>query len=162
MTQPSLFPLFFGPYAQQSQSGMPYANVMQTYFGGLDNATQVAEPFYKGMARWQLEMMGLMSRRAQAYMEIPSRMSKCRTPQDLVAEQTRFWQTAFQQYSESSRRMMAAANQMMVVPAAFTQGAAKAQRKRDYISFPDTSAAAKPTGPVSPLNGQGKGERRVA
>lgn len=159
MIQPSLFPLFFGNCGQQSTMG---ANVMQTYFGGLDNAAQAAEPYYKGMARWQLEMMGLMSRRAQAYLEIPSRMSKCRTPQDVFAEQTRFWQMAFQQYSESSRRMMAAANQMMVVPAAFSQGAAKTPRQRDYISFPDTSATAKGPAPVSPLNGQGKGERRVA
>lgn len=161
MNQPSLFPLFFGNCGQQSSSGMPNAQMMQAYFGGLDNMTQFADPYFKGMARWQLEMMGLMSRRAQAYMEVTSRLSKCRTPQDLFTEQTRFWQTAFQQYSESSHRMMAAANQMMAVPAGFSRGAAKTTRQRDYINFPDTTATPKSPS-ISPLNGQAKSELRVA
>lgn len=163
MMQPSLFPLFFGNVGQQPSSGAPYANMMQSMFGSLDTMTQVSNPYVKGMARWQLEAMGLMSRRAQAYMEIPSRMSKCRTPQDLFTEQTRFWQMAFHQYSESSRRMMAATNQMMAMPAAFSQGAAKQTRQRDYINFPEAPTTKGPA-PVSPLNGQGpgKGERRVA
>ena len=39
----------------------PFQNMFQTYFGGLDTAAQSFEPMVKGMARWQLETMGLMS-----------------------------------------------------------------------------------------------------
>jgi hypothetical protein len=91
----------------------------------------------KAMARWQLEAMGLMSRRAQAYMEIPSRMSRCRTPQDLMAEQVRFFQTAFQQYQQSSQRMLEAWTQM--APA--SNGKASSAAARDYITFADPKEA---------------------
>lgn len=158
MMQPSLFPFFFGNCAQPS-SGVPCNTMVQSVFGGLDTMAQANEPYYKGLARWQLEMMGLMSRRAQAYLEIPGRLARCRTPQDVFNEQTRFWQAAFQQYSESSHRMMAAAQNMMVMSPAFKQPASKPPRQRDYISFPEAGAA-KPAAQVSPLNG--KSERRVA
>ncbi|NJR42357.1 MAG: phasin family protein, partial [Akkermansiaceae bacterium] len=84
----------------------PCQNMVQAYFGGLDAAAQGFEPVMKGMARMQLEMIGLASRRAQAYLEVSSRLAVVRTPQDLFSEQMRFWQTAFQQYSDSSRRVM--------------------------------------------------------
>jgi hypothetical protein len=103
------------------------------YFAGLDVMAQTMGPM-KGFVRCQLEMMGLMSRRTQAYMEMPSRISRCRTPQDLMSEQARFWQTAFQQYAESSRRMMEAWTQFMPLngmPARATG------IERDYISFAD-------------------------
>ena len=133
----------------------PFQNMFQTYFGGLDNAAQSFEPMVKGMARWQLESMGLMSRRAQAYLEIPSRLSKCRTPQDLFNEQTRFFQTAMQQYTESSRKLTAALSQMASVPPVFAQGT-QAKVKRDYITIPEPKAAASSPKPVIAR------ERRVA
>jgi hypothetical protein len=126
-----------------AQFGFPNFNIgqfnnpLQLYFSGLDSMAQSMGPM-KGYARWQLEAMGLMSRRAQAYMEIPSRLSRCRTPQDLMAEQARFWQTAFQQYSESSRRMMEAWTQ--IVPMSMPNGKDSAA-ERDYISFADPKEA---------------------
>ena len=172
----NLFQNAMNPFQNIPSQGMnPFQGGLQggmkSYFGGLDVMTQSYDPYFKGLARWQLEAMGLMSRRAQAYLEISSRMSKCRTPQDLFAEQTRFWQTAFQQYSESTRRMMAAANQMAVLPPTMTQamGGGKTKRERDYISFPDAkapaSAASQPSfpQPTHPTQGgPGKPERRVA
>ncbi len=149
-----------------SNGFQPFQNIAQSYFGGMDTMAQSYEPYFKGLARWQLEAMGLMSRRAQAYLEISSRLSKCRTPQDVFAEQTRFWQTAFQQYSESSRRMMAAANQMMVLPPTMVQATAghKPKRERDYIRVPEAKPAAAAQAPSFPTNGSGPGkpERRVA
>lgn len=107
----------------------------------------------RGMSRWQLEMQGLVNRRAQAYLELPSRISQCRTPQDLMQEQQRFWQTAFEQYSEYSRHIMSAWSQMAQMPAA---GAAQQPTERDYLAFPEPRAA----------NGVGQqtraGDRRVA
>ena len=115
-----------------------FAAPFQMYFKGLETMTQSMAPV-KGFARWQLEVAGLMSRRTQAYMEIPSRLSRCRTPQDLMNEQTRFMQNAFQQYSESSRRISDAWMQA-VVPAGFG-ATSKGGRERDYISFSDPKDA---------------------
>lgn len=133
----------------------PFQNMFQTYFGGLDTAAQSFEPMVKGMARWQLETMGLMSRRAQAYLEIPARLSQCRTPQDLFNEQTRFFQTAMQQYTESSRKLTAALSQMASVPPVFGQ-ATQTRVKRDYITIPEPKAASSTPKPVIAR------ERRVA
>jgi hypothetical protein len=119
----------------------------QMYFNGLDQLAQNMGPM-KGVARLQLEMAGFMSRRAQAYLEIPSRLSRCRTPQDLMTEQLRFWQMAFQQYNESSRRVMDAWAQM-ATPSGFAGLAANGQgRARDYISFGDERAAGASPAPL--------------
>lgn len=133
-------------------------NPMQLYFEGLEKMAQGMSPA-KGVARAQIEMMGLMSRRAQAYLEIPSRLSRCRSPQDLVTEQMRFWQMAFQQYSETSHKVMESYRQGFAAAAANTStGFTKpAPRQRDYISFPDPRNA---NGAARP--GQSKRMRVVA
>ena len=118
---------------------------------------QAFDPFYKGAIRCQLEAMTFWSRRAQAYMEIPARLSQCRTPQDVFNEQMRFWQTAFQQYNESAGRMANAYRQMATPPNfASTQ---PAQRKRDYMSFPEVNEPQRPSATVHPAPGAA---RRVA
>ncbi len=48
----------------------------------------------KALTVQQMELLTLASRRAQAYLGIPQRLSRCRTHSDLVNEQMRFWQTA--------------------------------------------------------------------
>lgn len=115
-----------------------FSNPFQAYFSNLDTLAQSMGPM-KGVARWQLEVMGFMSRRAQAYMEMPTRLSRCRTPQDLMSEQARFMQIAFQQYAESNKRLMEAWTQM--VPNPFNAGAATKPVERDYISFGDPKEA---------------------
>lgn len=127
------------PFRQQFESsGLgPCQNMMQAYFGGLDNAAQSFEPVMKGVARVQLEMIGLASRRTQAYLEIPSRLAQVRTPQDLFSEQMRFWQTAFQHYADSSRRVTTAMTAMaapQINP--FLDNRPKA-RSRDYLTMPE-------------------------
>ncbi len=63
----------------------PAHSAFQMYFGGLEALGQTYDPFLKGLARTQLEMLGFANRRAQAYMQIPARAAQCRTPQDLIA-----------------------------------------------------------------------------
>ena len=103
-------------------------------------AVQAPDEIMRGFARWQLELQGLMFRRAQAYLELPSRMSQCRSPQDLMAEQQRFFQTCMQQYSETSQQIMCAWAQILQGPS--VAGSAKnAAPKHDYLAFPEPRAA---------------------
>ncbi len=72
-----------------------------------------------------------MNRRAQAYVELPMRLCQCRSPQDLAAEQMRFWQTMAQQYAESSQRLFVAWLELA------QQNVGGGERERDYITFPE-------------------------
>jgi hypothetical protein len=123
------------------------SNPFQAYFNSADSLSQGFEPM-KALARCQLEVMGLVSRRAQAYLEIPSRLSQCRTPQDILNEQMAFWRTAFEQYSESSQRIADAWGHVLMP----LDDRADARRQRDYITF------------AEPKDGQGRSprERRAA
>lgn len=117
--------------SQPGTAASPFFAPLHAYFGSLDSMAQGMSPL-KGFARVQLEMAGFASRRTQAYLELPSRLQQCRTPQDLFNEQARFWQTAFEQYAEAGRRMTEAWQ------AGFGGGGtAPAVRAtaRDYISF---------------------------
>lgn len=117
------------------------------------NPMLAMEPMMKGMARCQLEYMGFAAKRAQAYMEIPSRLALVRTPQDLMHEQTRFWQTAAQQYQDSSRRIMAAATSM-VPQQGFATGEQNAKAKRrDYMSVDEPAEPAPAPTPARASNG---------
>lgn len=121
-------------------SSNPYFAPIQAYFGGLDTLAQSMSPM-KGLARWQLEVMGLMSRRAQAYMEFPSRLQQCRTPQDLVNEQARFLRTSFEQYIETTQRIAEAWAQA----GSLSYGPASTRAPvRDYISFGDNASGSPP------------------
>ena len=72
-----------------------------------------------------------MARRAQAWLEIPSRLSQCKTPADLFKEQTKFWQAAAADYSEGSQRLTAAWSACAVMPKL------NGTQPRDYITFPE-------------------------
>ena len=127
----------FGPFAKAFDS---YFNGLQSFsqgFGaqGVDAqaiGAQLTGPA-KAVTRCQLEAMGLANRRAQAYLDIPARIARCKTPQDLINEQMSFWRTAAEQYAESSQRIAEAWGQMF-----FPSGTAfpGARRERDYIAFP--------------------------
>jgi len=60
----------------------------------------------KALTVQQMEIITLVSRRAQAYLGIPQRLARCRTQSDVVREQTRFWQTASSQYHDSTTRIV--------------------------------------------------------
>ena len=95
------------------------------------------EQMMRGLARWQIEVQGLAVRRAQAYLELPGRMSQCRTPQDLMAEQQRFLQTCVEQYSNSTRAIMGAWAQMLQFPGSAVASGSEKDAQRDYLSFPE-------------------------
>ena len=85
----------------------PLGNLSQTYFGGLDMMVKGFEPALKGVGRWNLELVGLMTRRSQAWLEVSARLVQCKTPMDLFNEQMRFWQSAAADYTRrlaSARR----------------------------------------------------------
>jgi hypothetical protein len=120
----------------------PFLNPLQAYFDGLESLSQGLGPLngpLKGAARCQLEMMGFLSRRAQASLESASRLSQSQTPQDVINEQFDFWRTAFEQYAESSSRIMDAWFEMASLPQG--AGAQSARGDHDYITFPTAKDA---------------------
>jgi hypothetical protein len=120
----------------------PFCNLSQAYFSGLDTIAKGYEPAFKGAGRWNLELMGLMTRRAQAWLDIPARFSQCRTPQDLVLEQTRFWQAAARDYTEGARRLTVALGAAALPGFNGARGDGTAAPVRDYITFPEPKSAA--------------------
>jgi hypothetical protein len=79
-----------------------------SYWKGFDACVHGAEPVLKSAARCNLELMSLASRRARAYADMSSRLVRCRSPQDWAGEQVRFWQSAAQDYADSTRSLMEA------------------------------------------------------
>lgn len=119
-----------------------FGNVSQAYFAGLDMMMQAYEPALRGAGRCNLELFGLMSRRAQAWLEIPARLGACRTPQDLVKEQMRFWQTAAHDYAEGAQRLTTALGACGVPNFNGAWGGKTAAKPRDVITFSEPSPSA--------------------
>jgi hypothetical protein len=140
-------------------SGGPFKNMLETCCGTMDLAAQRFEPWYKAMASSGLEGLSLMSQRAQAYLELPTSVANCRTPRDLVDEQTRFWQTALRQYGESSQRALNVwATSISLLGGVLTPWAAAGKPERDYITFPEPQQATSAAEPQQ----QKPGERQAA
>lgn len=128
--------------ASASRGGLngssPVHSFYHMYFSGLDSLSQTYDPATKSFARGQLEFMGLMNRRAQAVLEIPSRLGQCRTPQDLVNEQLRYWRTAYEQYSETAARVMELMLPLGTSPFGFGPVADQTtEDEHDYLTFPE-------------------------
>ena len=96
----------------------PLGNLSQAYFGDIDMMMKGYEPTLKGIGRWNLELVGLMARRAQAWLEVPSRLSQCKTPADMFGEQGQFWQAAASDYADGSKRLTAAWSACAMMPKA--------------------------------------------
>lgn len=120
----------------------PFGNLNQAYCTGLDKLAKGYEPLLKNAGRWNLELMGLMSRRAQAWLEVPTRISQCKSPQDIVREQLRFWQTAAQDYSEGAKRLTAAFGAITAPGLNGALGGKVIEPGRDYITVTETKPAA--------------------
>lgn len=105
-------------------------------------AFTTGEAPWKVLARIQIESLALMSRRAQAYMELPQTLSHCRTPEDLMTEQVRFWQVAQRQYAAGFEKVAGA----VPVPLVQAPKVETAQpRPRDYIVVAEREPAVAPT-----------------
>lgn len=129
-----------------SNDRLPFTGLgpFQAFFHGLSASEPSptalpVEHMMRGFARCQLEVQGLVSRRARAYVELPSRLTDIHTTQDLIQEQTRFWQTAMQQYAECSQRIMSTWMQSMQPSAAAEEGQARAP-VRDYLAPSETAS----------------------
>ena len=120
----------------------PFGNLSQAYSHGLDAMAKGYEPALKGIGRWNLELMGLMTRRTQAWLDIPARISQCKAPQDLVKEQLRFWQTATQDYAEGAQRISAAFGAIAAPGFNGVSGGKTVAPTRDYITFSEPKPAA--------------------
>lgn len=116
--------------------GGPLGNLSQSYFGGLDMMVKGYEPALKGVGRLNLELIGLMARRSQAWLEIPSCLGRCKTPVDLYNEQMRFWQTAAADYADGTRRLAAAWGACAAMPKL------NGSQPRDYITFAEPKESA--------------------
>jgi hypothetical protein len=115
----------------------PTHSAFQMYFGGLEALGHAYNPFLKGLAQTQLEMLGFFNRRAQAYMQIPARAAQCRTPQDVVSAQTQFWRAAYEDYTESVGRVTNALS-ACGIPNLAALVADEARNAHDYIAFPES------------------------
>ena len=116
----------------------PLGNLSQAYFGSLDKVMKGYEPALKGAGRWNLELVGLMTKRSREWLELPTRLSACKSPVDVMNAHMRFWQTAASQYADASHRLAAAFGACGVMP--YLNGAwggETAARTRDYITFPE-------------------------
>ena len=94
----------------------------------------------KALTVQQIELMTLASRRAQAYLGVPQRLSHCRSHSDLVNEQMRFWQTAMSQYQDAATRIFGAWSELF---STLPQAAMKTPGSAG-VTFPKPPAATSP------------------
>jgi len=96
-------------------------------------STQASAPVVKAAMRFNMELMSLTGRRMRAYLDLPSTLGRCRSPQDLAAAQMRFWQTAARDYTDSSRTAMEAWGTLLSSGMNLSNGAAPMDR--DFMDF---------------------------
>lgn len=156
--QTAFDPNAFGPFGALFQ---PYFSALESFSQGKSAfdtqaaTAQIGAPL-KVAARCQLEVLGLVNRRTQAYLQVPARLARCRSPQDILNEQMAFWRTAAEQYGETSRKVFDAWTSADV----WSRGRSAAA-DRDYINFNGTGSkegGAQRTWPDQP----GGKQRRVA
>jgi Phasin protein len=120
----------------------PLENMSQAYFAGIDRMAKTYEPALNGLSRYNLELAGLAARRARAWFEIPATLGRCKTPQDVLGEQARFWQTAMAQYTQSWQHLSAVAGSFAIVPGINgALGGQMAAPARDFITFPEATGS---------------------
>ena len=141
-----------------------YSNALAKAYGIPVNALakqfSVTGPVETGLRAALLasvEFLGLINRRAQAYMQIPTRLAQCRSPQDVVNEQMTFWRTAGQQYAETSRKVFDAWTSAELLEPSNGRPA-----ERDYINFNGTGSKESPAQTSRPEQPAGNKHRRVA
>jgi hypothetical protein len=91
---------------------------------------------WKVAARMQIETVALMSRRAQAYMELPTTLATCSSSDDLLSQHSLFLQVAQRQYAASAQKVANSA------PASVVSAINAAPTVRDYLVVSDGQAGA--------------------
>jgi hypothetical protein len=136
-----------------SPAAGPFVNLSQACCNGLDFLAKSSEPLIKGVGRVNLEMLGLVTRRARAWLELPSRIGQCKSPLDFSHEQMRFWQTAALDYAEGVQRLSMAFTALTPTGLNGAWNVKAAAPLRDYISVQETR---------QPAEDAPKRERRAA
>lgn len=77
----------------------------QYYSPTAPEATDVAQTGARAMARCQLEMWALTTRRTRAALAFPAQLAACRTPDDFMSAYIDFWRTAFTESADTTRRV---------------------------------------------------------
>ena len=62
--------------------------------------------FANSVMRGNMEVMGLLSRRARAHMELPKNATACRTAAEVGQLGAQFWREAFEDYLHVNQRLM--------------------------------------------------------
>jgi hypothetical protein len=110
----------------------------------------MGDAWVKVVGRMQVETVAFMTRRTLAAFELPQTLSRCTTPQEMMAEQVRYWQIAQRQYLQSVEKVAAAvpltAAALATASTAAPAPAATVRPARDYMLVPNGRAAA----PVHP------------
>lgn len=111
--------------------------------------TKEIEPMAKAVTLAQYEMMGLVSKRSRAYMDWPTRFSRCKSPNDVLALQQSFWQQCMADYTTTAQAVGAfwSQNHMLTgLQETFEdqsmQSCPECGQERDVISFPETDDVA--------------------
>lgn len=141
----------------------PLLGFIEGYQAQLQGAAQAWGPLIKVTVRCQIEAASLVSRRARAALELPSRLAACRSPFDLMSESLRFWSAASDEYAQSSRRIMDAwmrpAQPMAVVPPVAPRPPVK---RAEPVKRPPEPAAAPVDRAKVPKAGRAKGPAKPA
>jgi hypothetical protein len=113
----------------------PWTNLSSTTCKQLDTAFKAAEPTMQALARLQLEWGQLALARSRAWAAVPSDLSRCRGPADIVTLQVNFWQEAQRAYAQGWQRVLAA-SRGLAVPGLDAAAAGEPPR-RDVLAVPE-------------------------
>ncbi len=113
------------------------------FWQGFETTSKAAAPLMQSAYQSHFEMIGLASKRMRAWLDIPSQLASCRTPQDVLLAQSRFWQTAVQDYTEAGRKA-ASVWQAQLADVSKSIGTSM-EIARDRLEFPDPTAPSRPS-----------------
>ncbi len=103
-----------------------------TPLGALANAWRL-------QARFHAEVVALMTRRAEAVLDVPKTFAACQTPEDALRAQVLYWQRAQRDYQMSFARSLAVVLPLpplaKPVAAPAPDQAIPAVRSRDYLAI---------------------------
>lgn len=137
-----------------------WQTMCEAYFANPVAQSDETERKFKGLGQCQLELWGLTSRRMQACIGMPSQLARCRTPMDILNVQAQFWEAAFSQGAESTRRIaQALAVAADAPPDAKPVDKVSEKLERDLISLPVGKKSRRST--RAPVKATGE-QRRVA
>lgn len=155
----------FGCNEAKAATGAPAKpKAAEVVEAAMHSVMQGGNSWLKAGTQTSAEVMALASRRSQALVALAGEVGKCRAPQDLIALQMQFWQTAFQQNSEASRRIAAAWSSVLPIAGALAD-AGQAQTASAGISPPRdriTFTEPKDAGIAAPSPTRTQGDRRTA